>query len=81
MVATGLSTPASSYEIPKTDRVETSSQDTSNVVEEINFETEEDDNELNVFEENSGEVINISTLEDDGEYDTPSFLRSKDREK
>ena len=56
------------------------SQDTSNVVEEINFETE-DDNGLNVFEENSGEGITISTLEDDGEYDTPSFLRSKDREK
>jgi len=34
-----------------------------------------------VFEENSGEGITISTLEDDGEYDTPSFLRSKDREK
>ena len=56
------------------------SQDTSNVVEEINFETE-DDNGLNVFEENSGEGITMSTLEDDGEYDTPSFLRSKDREK
>jgi len=25
--------------------------------------------------------MTISTLEDDGEYDTPSFLRSKDREK
>jgi len=80
MVATGLSTPASSYELPKTDSTEMNSQDTSNVVEEINFETE-DDNGLNVFEENSGEGITISTLEDDGEYDTPSFLRSKDREK
>ena len=80
MVATGLSTPASSYELPKTDITETNSQDTSNVVEEINFETE-DDNGLNVFEENSGEGMTISTLEDDGEYDTPSFLRSKDREK
>lgn len=68
------------YELPKTDSTEMNSQDTSNVVEEINFETE-DDNGLNVFEENSGEGITISTLEDDGEYDTPSFLRSKDREK
>ena len=81
MVATGLSTPASSYELPKTDSTEIElTRYDQTLLRRLTFETE-DGNGLNVFEENSGEGMTISTLEDDGEYDTPSFLRSKDREK
>ena len=36
---------------------------------------------MNVFEENPESGIDLSGVVDDSEYDTPSFLRSKDKEK
>jgi len=79
MVATGLSTPVSSYEQSKPEGVEQSSTDTQNVIEEINFNPEGDDG-LNVFTENGTEEFGNSGFDDDSEYDTPSFLRPKNKE-
>ncbi|MBT7407061.1 MAG: cell division protein FtsZ, partial [Nitrosomonadales bacterium] len=79
MVATGLSVPANAYEPSKTGDIEPNVLDSTNVIEEINFSTEGGDG-LNVFEENHGEGVGISSLEDDSEYDTPSFLRSRNKE-
>jgi hypothetical protein len=36
---------------------------------------------LNVFEENLEAEADLSGVVDDSEYDTPSFLRSRDKEK
>ena len=52
----------------------------TNVIEEINFSPEGGDG-LNVFEENVEEGVELSDAVDDSEYDTPSFLRSRDKEK
>ena len=52
----------------------------TNVIEEINFSPEGGDG-LNVFEENLEAGIDLSGVVDDSEYDTPSFLRSRDKEK
>jgi len=82
MVATGLSTPINSIEPHHKEESETSNfnnQDT-NVIEEINFSPEGGDG-LNVFEENTEEGVELSGAADDSEYDTPSFLRSRDKEK
>ena len=58
---------------------EQSSTDTQNVIEEINFNPEGDDG-LNVFTENGTEEFGNSGFDDDSEYDTPSFLRPKNKE-
>ncbi len=81
MVATGLSTPVNSIEPHHNEESETSNinNEDTNVVEEINFSPEGGDG-LNVFEENVEDGIELSGVSD-SEYDTPSFLRSRDKEK
>jgi cell division protein FtsZ len=82
MVATGLSTLVNSIEPHPKEEIESpgfNNQDT-NVIEEINFSTEGSDG-LNVFEENPEGDIELSGIVDEDEYDTPSFLRSRDKEK
>ena len=82
MVATGLSTPINSIEPNHNEESETSNfnNEDTNVIEEINFSPESGDG-LNVFEENQEAGVDLSGVADDSEYDTPSFLRSRDKEK
>jgi cell division protein FtsZ len=82
MVATGLSTPVNSIEPQHIEESGTSNfnNEDTNVIEEINFSAESSDG-LNVFEENSESGADLSGGVDDSEYDTPSFLRSRDKEK
>ena len=82
MVATGLSTPINSNELDPNEKIDSSgfNNEEPNVIEEINFSTEVSD-ELNVFEENPEGDVDLSGIGNDSEYDTPSFLRSRDKEK
>ena len=82
MVATGLSTPINSIEPRHNEESEISNfnNEDTNVIEEINFSPENSDG-LNVFEENPESGTDLSGVVDDSEYDTPSFLRSRDKEK
>ena len=82
MVATGLSTPINSIEPHHNEESETSNSNNedTNVIEEINFSPDSGDG-LNVFEENLEAGVDLSGVVDDSEYDTPSFLRSRDKEK
>ena len=82
MVATGLSASNNSIEPHHNEESEVSNfnnKDT-NVIEEINFSPEGNDG-LNVFEENQETGVDLSGAADESEYDTPSFLRSRDKEK
>ncbi len=82
MVATGLSSPINSNDIQ--DNEETKSPDFSNedpnVVDE-GILLHEDSDGLNVFEENLEGGVEPLGIGDESEYDTPSFLRSRDKEK
>ena len=82
MVATGLSTPINSIEPRHNEESEisNSNNEDTNVIEEINFSPDSGDG-LNVFEENLEAGVDLSGVVDDSEYDTPSFLRSRDKEK
>ena len=82
MVATGLSSLVNGNESHHVEEIQTTSfdQTNTNVIEEINFSTEDVDG-LNVFEENLDGGVELSGIGDESEYDTPSFLRSRDKEK
>ena len=82
MVATGLSTPVNSNELHHNEKIDSSSfnNEDTNIIEEINFSPEVSDG-LNVFEENVVGVVVQPGIGDESEYDTPSFLRSRDKEK